>query len=174
MAWRYTKAALTRKYTTASPGIFPCHAGEYCGNHHPESDRRWGIIHSFEAYNDPGLQALERQWHREWLARMRFGLPHNCQAGDMRKMLAEGYVGLYLRESSPRTAWEPGDVELVPTPQHLMEPCLDRFYNVDGQFGIVKMSDAVIHGILFGNGSTTHGELDLGGVPKQIAEATRG
>lgn len=82
-------------------GPYPCDAGEYCGNHQKGS----------VAYS-----AL-------WLAKMRFGRPHACQAGTSAEMAAKGFVGLYLKEDST-SGRMPGDVH-VDTPDELREPPKD-------------------------------------------------
>lgn len=49
---------------------------------------------------------------------MRFGRPRPCKAGTTEEMEAQGYVGLYLRETRPLMHFE---VE-CPTPDWLLEP----------------------------------------------------
>lgn len=132
MAWKYTEEALNEQYSTATPGTYPCHAGEYCGNHHPESYRTHGPMYSFAASLDPILRQREREQANEHLALMRFGLPHACGAGDTAKMQADGYVGLYLRADSQ---FKREQIEYVPTPPELMEPGFESLYNLDGKPG---------------------------------------
>ncbi len=70
-------------------GLYPDKAGEFCGNHSPESLPPC-------SFNETAEEAARRQ--REYLAKMRFGRPSNCDAGTSKEMAALGYVGLYLRE----------------------------------------------------------------------------
>jgi hypothetical protein len=83
-------------------GPYPHHAGDYCGNYHPDSQ-------SFAS----------KSVDKAWLAKMRFGLPRPCAAGSTEEMKAQGLVGLYLREDEKRLFdWE----REIPTPDELKEP----------------------------------------------------
>jgi hypothetical protein len=87
-------------------GPYPNKAGEFCGNHLPNSKM------NFYPRDPEGIH------NKEYWAKMRFGRPHSCKAGTTEEMEARGYVGLYLKEDTPLFDWE---VE-VPTPPELMEP----------------------------------------------------
>lgn len=92
-------------------GPYPNKAGEYCGNHFPNSPPHLTLHQSPE----------EAEQHlREWLKKMRFGRPRPCQAGTSKEMAEEGWVGLYLIKGYSEPLRD-GDIE-VPTPPELMEP----------------------------------------------------
>ena len=94
--------------TRDNKGPYPSKAGEYCGNHHPDSHPSRQLGHSPE-------QAAHHQ--REWLATMRFGRPRGCEAGTSEEMAAQGWVGLYLKADRKLFDWETE----VPTPDCLKE-----------------------------------------------------
>jgi len=91
-------------------GPYPCYAGEYCGNHDPQSEPARRL------YESP---AEARRREVESFANMRFGRPRSCQAGTSAEMAARGYVGLYLKED--QTVHAPGAI-LCDTPEELREP----------------------------------------------------
>lgn len=97
--------------TKDGKGPYPNMAGEYCGNYFPGAPPAW-------CHDETREQAAEKE--RQYLARMRFGLPRGCMAGTTEQMKAEGWVGLYLKEDSDSGSMD-GDVD-VPTPPELMEP----------------------------------------------------
>ena len=96
-------------YMSRGEGPYPCDKGEYCGNYLVGSDPLLSIGESPE-------EALRHR--KEYLARMRFGRPHSCQAGSSKEMQERGYVGLYLKEDCNLMDWE----TRVPTPDDLKEP----------------------------------------------------
>ncbi len=116
-------------------GPYPCHRGEYCGN--------YCLSHRSHFYSNMHESPLEAaRHHYEWLSKMRFGVPHTCQAGSAEKMLADGFVGLYLKEDSVRLSRE----EPCWTPPELMEPGYELFYNI-GVPGLCHVIDPkpVVH-----------------------------
>lgn len=96
-------------------GPYPCHAGEYCGNY----------LKGSQAYvRDDQTHENAQYIQKEWLARMRFGRPHSCGGFTVAEKIAQGWVGLYLKEDDPVNWRRPGDV-LIDTPEELQEPpCL--------------------------------------------------
>lgn len=98
---------MARKDKNTDKGPYPMHAGEYCGNHHPVDAAKW---------------------QKAWLDRMRFGKPRPCKAFGSEEGAAQGYVGLYLKESRKPLAHEIP----VPTPPELMEPGREALYNISG------------------------------------------
>lgn len=96
--------------TKDGKGPYPCYAGEYCGNHHPDH----------MVYAQEGQTHEEAQAQAELsLAKMRFGRPHACKAGTSDEMAARGWIGLYLKQDDKVRL--PGEVE-VATPDELREP----------------------------------------------------
>ena len=95
--------------TKDGKGPYPNRAGEHCGNHLVGS-------RAYAADGESPEQAAKIQ--DCWLATMRFGLPRKCKAGTSEEIVANGWVGLYLKEDSKLL---PGEVE-IPTPPELMEP----------------------------------------------------
>lgn len=104
-------------------GPFPCHAGEYCGNHTPP-----GLFFA-------GQNQRERKMYVDWLAQMRFGEPRATPECSVEYLKSHGIVGLYLRENQPIRSW----FEIVPTPPQLMEPGKEHLYNVGGKPGISEV-----------------------------------
>lgn len=98
-------------YMRDGNGPFPNRAGEYCGNHAPNTPPTMML-------GETPVMAAER--NRRYLATMRFGRPHSCGAGTSKKMAERGWVGLYLREDS-RLGLR-SDATEIPTPSELMEP----------------------------------------------------
>jgi hypothetical protein len=132
MAWRYTEAGL-KVFPEMRGMVFPFHAGEYCGNYHPEHVRTYGIQHSIEGATDPVVRLDEIRRHQDWLDLMREGAPRSTDVIDSDRLEAMGFVGLYLKENLSRPMT---DIELVPTPPELMEPAQEIYYNQNGVYGI--------------------------------------
>ncbi len=84
-------------HTIDGKGPYPDKAGEFCGNFHPDELPT-------RLFNESFAEAAERQ--KEWLGRMRFGKPSNCQVGTSEEMAAAGEVGLYLKEDRALFDWE--------------------------------------------------------------------
>ena len=84
-------------HLVGTKGPYPDKAGEFCGNHSPGSL-------PIRSFFETAEEAAPRQ--REYLARMRFGRPSNCDAGTTEEMVARGYVGLYLKEDCELLSWE--------------------------------------------------------------------
>jgi len=85
-------------YMVDGKGPYPNKAGEFCGNHHPES-RPFPGVHE-----------------KEYLATMRLGLPRPCKATYV--TAENGWVGLYLKEDRPLRECETP----CETPPELLEP----------------------------------------------------
>lgn len=101
-----------------SGNIYPRHIGEYCGNHCLNSQPT--------CFNYQTQDEADRS-QKEFLSRMRFGLPRPCKAGTSEEMKKIGYVGLYLLKDSNLSSNE----ERCPTPPELMEPGQEHLYNTE-------------------------------------------
>ena len=78
-------------------GPYPDKAGEFCGNHHPDS-LPTPMLHE--------TPEQSKRHHDEYLAKMRFGKPSNCEAGTSEEMAGRGWVGLYLKENRELLSFE--------------------------------------------------------------------
>lgn len=79
-------------YRTKAGTLCPNLAGEFCGNHMPES---WPVA----MFGETPQEAEAHQ--RRYLAQMLSGKPSTCPAGTSEEMAAKGYVGLYLKNDVP-------------------------------------------------------------------------
>ena len=97
-------------YTIDGEGPYPNLAGEYCGNHNPNSPN----LPPPSLSGETPVQARDRE--NQWLSQMRFGRPRPC---DAEYVTAENrWVGLYLIADRPLLSFETA----VPTPPELLEP----------------------------------------------------
>lgn len=91
---------------------YPYHAGDYCGNH-----LVGGVVLQRSGQSQKEAEYEEKQY----LLRMRFGVPHSCLSGTSEEMMAKGYVGLYLKEDD-RWINISSNCYLIDTPEKLLEP----------------------------------------------------
>lgn len=91
-------------YIADGLGPFPNKKDEFCGNYDPRSRYCGSSDHVRHI--------------KEWLTRVRFGRPRSCVTGVAKDLEAEGYVGLYYKETQPLG---PDETE-VETPDELKEP----------------------------------------------------
>lgn len=87
-------------HMTDGKGPYPDLAGEFCGNHDP-------VSMNYPAPCMIGKSQIDANRYRdEWLSKMRFGKPANCDHGTSGEMTAQGWVGLYLQENRDLHHWE--------------------------------------------------------------------
>ena len=94
-------------YMIGEKGPYPSKAGDFCGNHYPDSEPPM----SCQDMRSPETRKAAIKRYKAYLAKMRFGKPSSCETGTSSEMDSQGWVGLYLKEDSSRTLFA-GEVEI--------------------------------------------------------------